>query len=245
MPTLLILGATSDMAVAIARKFAAAGYDIQLAARNANRLRPLQSDLAIRHSVSSTLHEFDAAQPATHAAFLSSLPTLPDITICVFGYLGDQQLAESEWSECERILQTNYIGAVSILNLVANDYATKGSGLIAGISSVAGERGRQSNYFYGSAKAGFTAYLSGLRNRLFQKGIHVLTIQPGFVDTKMTENMPLPGPAILVATPDLIADVVYNAVIKKKNVVYVKWFWRWIMLLIKSIPESLFKKLKL
>lgn len=233
------------MAVAIARKFAAAGYDIQLAARNADRLRPLQSDLAIRHSVSSTLHEFDATQPATHAAFLSSLPTLPDTTICVFGYLGDQQLAESDWTECERILQTNYIGAVSILNLIANEYASKGSGLIAGISSVAGERGRQSNYFYGSAKAGFTAYLSGLRNRLFHKGVHVLTVQPGFVYTKMTENMPLPGPAILVATPELVAVAVYNAVRKKKNVIYVKWFWRWIMLLIKSIPESLFKKLKL
>ncbi|HTR29705.1 MAG TPA: SDR family NAD(P)-dependent oxidoreductase, partial [Puia sp.] len=114
-----------------------------------------------------------------------------------------------------------------------------------GISSVAGERGRQSNYFYGSAKAGFTAYLSGLRNRLFHKGVHVLTVQPGFVNTKMTENMPLPGPALLVASPELVADVVYKAVIKKKNVVYVKWFWRWIMLLVKSIPESLFKKLKL
>jgi short-subunit dehydrogenase len=233
------------MAVAIARKFAAAGYDVQLAARNADRLRPLQSDLAIRYSVSSTLHEFDATQPATHAAFLSSLPTLPDMTICVFGYLGDQQLAESDWTECERILQTNYIGAISILNLIANEYASKGSGLIAGISSVAGERGRQSNYFYGSAKAGSTAYLSGLRNRLFHKGVHVLTVQPGFVYTKMTENMPLPGPAILVATPELVADVVYNAIRKKKNVIYVKWFWRWIMLLIKSIPESLFKKLKL
>jgi short-subunit dehydrogenase len=231
------------MAVAIARKFAAAGYDIQLAARNADRLLPLQSDLAIRHSVRSTLHEFDATQPATHAAFLSSLPTRPDITICVFGYLGDQQLAESDWTECERILTTNYIGAVSILNLIANEYASKGNGVIAGISSVAGERGRQSNYFYGSAKAGFTAYLSGLRNRLFPKGVHVLTVQPGFVYTKMTENMPLPG--LLTATPEIVAAVVLRSIQKKKNVVYVKWFWRWIMLIIKSIPEPMFKKLKL
>jgi decaprenylphospho-beta-D-erythro-pentofuranosid-2-ulose 2-reductase len=233
------------MAVAIARKFAANGWDIQLAARNSGRLHPLQSDLTIRHSVTCTIHEFDAGHVATHAAFLSSLPARPDMTICVFGYLGDQQLAESDWSECERILQTNYIGAVSILNLVANDYAAKGSGLIAGISSVAGERGRQSNYFYGSAKAGFTAYLSGLRNRLFHKGVHVLTVQPGFVYTKMTENMPLPGPALLVATPEIVATAVFRAIQKKKNVIYVKWFWRWIMLLIKSIPESLFSKLKL
>lgn len=233
------------MAVAIARKFAAAGYDIQLAARNSGRLEPLRSDLMIRYPVNSTIHEFDAGQPDTHAAFLSSLPVLPDISICVFGYLGDQELAESDWTECHRILQVNYIGAVSILNLIANKYAERGSGTIVGISSVAGERGRQSNYFYGSAKAGFTAYLSGLRNRLYHKGIHVLTVQPGFVHTKMTENMPLPGPAVLVASPEGVADVVYNAVIKKKNVVYVKWFWRWIMLMIRNVPEPMFKKLKL
>lgn len=243
MPTLLVLGATSDMAAAIAKKFASEGYNIQLAARNSERLRPLQSDLTIRNSITCSIHEFDAGQLATHATFLSSLPTRADITICVFGYLGDQQLAESDWNECERILQTNYIGAVSILNLVANDYATKGTGLIAGISSVAGERGRQSNYFYGSAKAGFTAYLSGLRNRLFHKNVHVLTVQPGFVYTKMTENMPLPG--LLTATPEVVAAVVYRAILKKKNVVYVKGFWRWIMLIIKSIPEFIFKKLKL
>ena len=243
MPTLLILGATSDMAVAIARRFAAAGYAIQLAARNSGRLLPLQSDLSIRHDITCSLHEFDAEKPATHAAFLASLPQRPDITISVFGYLGDQVLAESDWAECERILMVNYVGAVSILNLIANEYAANGNGTIAGISSVAGERGRQSNYFYGSAKAGFTAYLSGLRNRLFHKQVHVLTVQPGFVYTKMTENMPLPG--LLTATPEIVAGVVYKAILKKKNVVYVKWFWRWIMLVIKSIPEFLFKKLKL
>ena len=243
MPTLLILGATSDMAVAIARRFAAAGYAIQLAARNSGRLRPLQSDLSIRHDITCSLHEFDAGKPATHAAFLASLPQRPDITISVFGYLGDQVLAESDWAECERILMVNYVGAVSILNLIANEYAANGNGTIAGISSVAGERGRQSNYFYGSAKAGFTAYLSGLRNRLFHKQVHVLTVQPGFVYTKMTENMPLPG--LLTATPEIVAGVVYNAILKKKNVVYVKWFWRWIMLVIRNIPEFLFKKLKM
>jgi NAD(P)-dependent dehydrogenase (short-subunit alcohol dehydrogenase family) len=157
-------------------------------------------------------------KPATHAAFLASLPQRPDMTICVFGYLGDQQLAESDWTECERILQTNYVGAVSILNLIASEYAAKGSGLIAGISSVAGERGRQSNYFYGSAKAGFTAYLSGLRNRLFHKGVHVLTVQPGFVYTKMTENMPLPGLLYWSPPPRSSQASSTSAILKKKNV---------------------------
>lgn len=243
MPTVLILGAGSDIAVAIARKFAAAGYNMQLAARNPDKLTPLQSDLSIRFSVNSTLHTFDAEAPERHAAFFHDLPVKPDITICVFGYLGDQQLAETHWDECQRIITVNYTGAVSILNLVAAHYAEQGKGSIVGISSVAGERGRMSNYFYGSAKAGFSAYLSGLRNRLYHHGAHVLTVQPGFVYTRMTEGMPLPKP--LTATPELVAQAVFKAVERKKDVIFVKGMWRWIMLIIRNIPESIFKKMKL
>jgi decaprenylphospho-beta-D-erythro-pentofuranosid-2-ulose 2-reductase len=243
MPSLLLLGAGSDIACSLARKFASAGYDIQLAARNASRLQPLQQDIAIRYKRTCSLHEFDAARPDTHARFFSSLPVQPDITISVFGYLGEQEKAESDWSECERIITVNYTGAVSILNIVANAYAAQNKGTIVGISSVAGERGRQSNYFYGSAKAGFTAYLSGLRNRLYPKGVHVLTVKPGFVATKMTENMALPP--LVTAQPDAVATAIFNAVRKKKDVLYVKWMWRWIMFLIKSIPEGVFKKMKL
>jgi short-subunit dehydrogenase len=231
------------MAIALARKFAAENFAVQLAARNAERLRPLQSDLIIRNNIDCSLHEFDATRTDTHAGFFRGLPVQPDITICIFGYLGDQQKAESDWAECERIIQANYTGAISILNIVANAYAANQRGTIAGISSVAGERGRQSNYFYGSAKAGFTAYLSGLRNRLFQNQVHVLTVQPGFVYTKMTENMPLPK--LLTATPAQVADSIYTAIRKKKNIVYIKWFWRWIMCIIRNIPEFIFKKLKL
>jgi hypothetical protein len=243
MPSLLLLGAGSDIACSLARKFASAGYEIQLAARNASRLQPLRQDIAIRYKVACSLHEFDAARPDTHAPFFSSLPVQPDITISVFGYLGEQEKAESDWSECERILSVNYTGAVSILNVVADAYVAQTNGIIVGISSVAGERGRQSNYFYGSAKAGFTAYLSGLRNRLYPKGVHVLTVKPGFVATKMTENMDLPP--LVTAQPDAVATAIFNAVRKKKDVLYVKWMWRWIMFLIKCIPESVFKKMKL
>jgi len=243
MPTVLILGAGSDIAVAIARKFAAAGYDIQLAARNPDKLTPLQSDLSIRSSVSATLHAFDAEAPDSHAAFFDGLAVKPDTTICVFGYLGKQQLAETDWKECQRIIMVNYTGAVSILNIVAEYYAQQGKGTIVGISSVAGERGRMSNYFYGSAKAGFTAYLSGLRNRLFHQGVHVLSVQPGFVYTRMTEGMPLPKP--LTATPELVAQAVYKATLAKKNVIFVKGWWKWIMLIIRNIPEPIFKKMKL
>lgn len=243
MPTALILGAASDMAMAIAGKFASKGYNLQLAARNSGRLQPLSSDLSIRHNVTVTLHDFDAMQFHTHPAFYQSLPVKPEVTVCVFGYLGDNEVARVDWKESEKIIHTNYTGAVSILNVVSQDYAARKSGVIAGISSVAGERGRQSNYMYGSAKAGFTAYLSGLRNRMFREGVHVVSVQPGFVYTRMTENLKLPG--LLTATPQQVAETVYAAVVKKKNVVYVKWFWRWIMLIIKSIPEFMFKKLKL
>jgi hypothetical protein len=229
--------------MSLVRKFASAGFGIQLAARNVQGIRPLQSDLTLRYNIPCTLHEFDAEQPATHPAFFSSLPVHPDITICVFGYLGNQELAETDWKECERTIAVNFTGAVSVLNIVAGSYARLKKGTIVGISSVAGERGRQSNYFYGSAKAGFTTYLSGLRNRLSPLGIPVLTVKPGFVYTRMTENMPLPG--LLTATPEQVAAVIYKGVEKKKNVIYVRWFWRYIMLVIKMIPENIFKKMKL
>ncbi|WP_295123646.1 SDR family oxidoreductase [uncultured Chitinophaga sp.] len=243
MPTVLILGAGSDMAVAVARKFAKQKYDLQLAGRNVSLLEALKNDLNIRYGVNTEAVAFDALDFASHTGFYNSLAVKPDITICVFGYLGDQEKGQADWTEAARILHTNYTGAVSILNVVAEDYAAKKQGLIVGISSVAGERGRQSNYLYGSAKAGFTAYLSGLRNRLFHQGVHVLSVQPGFVATRMTENLQLPG--LLTAKPEQVAEDIYKAVNKKKNTIYTKWFWRYIMLIIKSVPEFMFKKLKL
>jgi short-subunit dehydrogenase len=243
MPTVLLLGAASDMAVAIARKMASKGYTVQLAARNAQRLQALCSDIEVRYQVNCSLHEFDAIDFASHAKFFHSLSQKPDVTICVFGYLGENESARVNWSESEKIIHSNYTGAVSILNIVSNYYAEQKKGTIVGISSVAGERGRQSNYIYGSAKAGFTAYLSGLRNRMFREGVHVVSVQPGFVYTRMTESIKLPP--LLTAKPEQVADTVYAAIQNKKNTVYVKWFWRWIMLIIKCIPEFMFKKMKL
>ena len=243
MPTALLLGAGSDMAVAIARKFAAGKYDIQLAGRHTAALVPQQQDLQVRYGVKATTHAFDATDFASHDGFYAGLPVQPDITICVFGYLGDQEKAQHNWQEAAAIINTNYTGAVSILNIVAESYAARKQGTIVGISSVAGERGRQSNYIYGSAKAGFTAYLSGLRNRLFRTGVHVMSVQPGFVNTRMTQHLTLPP--LLTAQPDAVANAVFNAVKKEKNVLYVKWHWKYIMLIIKLIPEGIFKKLSL
>jgi short-subunit dehydrogenase len=243
MASVLLLGAGSDIAQATARKFAEDGYDIYLAGRNMEQLAELGTDLQIRYRIHAAVFPFDATQYTLHADFYRQLPQTPDITICVFGYLGSQEKALNSWQEAAHIAQTNYLGAMSILNIVAEDYIARKRGTIIGISSVAGERGRQSNYIYGSAKAGFTAYLSGLRNRLYQHGIHVITVLPGFVYTRMTSELPLPP--LLTARPAQVAAAIKKAVDKKRNIVYVKWMWRWIMLSIKLIPEGMFKKMQL
>jgi decaprenylphospho-beta-D-erythro-pentofuranosid-2-ulose 2-reductase len=239
----LILGATSDMALAIAREFADHGYSLTLAARNTERLKAIEADVVIRHRVQVYPVFFDALDINRHAEFYSTLPVKPDVVVCVFGLLGDQVKAQTNWDHCNEIILSNYVSAVSILNIVASDFEARKHGAIVGISSVAGERGRQSNYIYGSAKAGFTAYLSGLRNRLFKSGVHVVTVKPGFVKTKMIENIKTPGP--ITASPKLVGKEVYNAVAKRQNTIYTLGLWRPIMYIIKTIPEGIFKKMKL
>jgi short-subunit dehydrogenase len=243
MPTVLILGAASDMALAIAKTFAENKYDVQLAARKATRLAAFQSDIQVRYGVACTLHEFDALDYASHPAFFDRLQAKPDVTVCVFGVMYEEADAFNDFTLAERMINTNYTGAVSILNTAARWYQSQKKGAIVGISSVAGERGRQTKLVYGSTKAAFTAYLDGLRNYLFKDGVHVVTVKPGFVYTKMTENLPLSP--LLTAQPAEVGKAVYNAVLHKKNKVYVRWPWRWIMLIIKSIPEFQFKKMKL
>ena len=241
--TVLILGAHSDIARAIARQYARQGYRLQLAARNPKRLEGDITDLKIRYDAEAQAYEFDALAYHDHNTFYEQLHPKPEIAICVFGYLGKQEDAEQNWEEAGKMLETNFLGAASILHHVAADMEQKKEGTIVGISSVAGDRGRASNYYYGSAKAGFSAYLSGLRNRLSSSGVHVLTVKPGYVRTAMTEGMSLPGP--LTANPDQVAREIVAAVRKKKNVLYTKGIWRWIMLLIRHIPEFIFKKMSL
>jgi decaprenylphospho-beta-D-erythro-pentofuranosid-2-ulose 2-reductase len=239
----LILGAGSDVAVACAREYAKNGHNLYLAGRDINALTVTANDLQIRYSVVALPLLFDALEYGTHAKFYTSLQNAPDVTICVFGLLGDQNVSETDWDACKRVIDSNYTGAVSILNHVANDYANKKTGVIVGISSVAGERGRMTNYIYGSAKAGFTTYLSGLRNRMTAFGVHVLTVKPGFLNTKMTEGLNLPKP--ITAQPEQVGKRIFKAVAKKKNVIYVLPVWGIIMLVIRSIPEGIFKKMKL
>lgn len=238
--SVLILGATSDIGWAIADRYRAQGSHLLLAGRNKTALEDRVKNAGWSNVSVLT---FEATDFEAHKAWFAALPSIPEVTVCVFGYLGDQQKAEKEWSEARQIIDTNYTGCVSILNVVAEVYKQKKSGTIVGISSVAGERGRQSNFIYGSAKAGFTAYLSGLRNRLFPSGVKVVTVKPGFVYTRMTAGLKLP--ASLTAKPEQVASRVVSAAKSGKSVVYVLPIWAIVMLVIRTIPEFIFKRMKL
>lgn len=239
----LILGARSDMARAVAHKFAALGHPIQLAARNAESMQADRTDMELRYRVPISLHEFDVLDTAHHGDFVAALPDLPGIAVCAVGIMGEQAVNEKDRAAASLVMRSNYEGPASILAELANRFDASGRGTLVGISSVAGERGRATNYVYGSAKAGFTAFLSGLRNRLAKRGVHVVTVLPGFVATRMTEGMDLP--ARLTAQPEEVAEAIAKAVERGRDVVYVRPIWRLVMLIIRSIPERIFKKLKL
>ena len=243
MSYVLIIGAKSDIAQAIAKKYAENNYDLYLAARQVNELNIFAKDLAIRSKQTVQCVELDILDVASHPVFYHALPEKPEGVITAVGYLGSQDLAQTDFKETHKIIDTNYTGVVSLLNIIAEDFEQRHSGFIVGISSVAGDRGRKSNYIYGSAKAALSAYLSGLRNRLYSSGVQVLTVKPGFVATKMTAGMDLP--AKLTAQPEAVASDTYKAQQKKKNVLYTKWLWKWIMLIIKHIPEGIFKKMSI
>lgn len=239
----IILGAKSDIAIALAKKYNAKGYDLILAGRNINEISEIKKTLETDKEQRVSLVNFDVLDYASHEIFFKQFTGKISGVICCVGFLGSQELAETNNVEAMSILNTNFTGCVSILNKAAERLLKQGSGFIIGISSVAGERGRKSNYFYGSAKAGFTAYLSGLRARLLEKQIHVLTVKPGFVATKMTAHLQLPRK--LTASTEQVANAIYTAQQKEKNVLYSKAVWRPIMFTIRHIPEAIFKKLKL
>ncbi len=241
---LLILGANSEVAYAVAKKFAKEQkVYLYLASRDTDLLEKKVQDIKIRYGVESQALFFDALDYASHKTFYEGLDHRPDGVVLTFGYLGDQIKSQNDFLEAQSIIETNYLSAVSILEIIAEDFQKRGPGFIIALSSVAGERGRQSNYIYGSAKGALTIYLSGLRNRLAKSNIHVTTVLPGFIRTKMTENIELPG--MLTAAPEDVANDIYKAYLKKRDIIYSKWFWKWIMMIIKTIPEKVFKKMDL
>lgn len=242
MQTVLVLAASSDIGKYIAENFASRGYSLLLTSTDVISISPLSHDLIAKYNVPVQTYQFDITNYESHKSFLDSLPVQPDIVVCSFGYYKDQEKALSDFSEAYRTMSVNYIGAVSLLNLVASEFQKKKSGSIIVISSVAGIRGRQMNFLYGSAKAGLTTYLSGLRNRLFKDNVTVTTILLGPVYTKMSAGHKLMP--ILTAKPEVAALKIVNAGLSKKDEVYILWYWKWIMLIIQLIPEFLFKRLK-
>jgi len=238
----LLLAATSDIGKHIAESFAKRGYELLLTSTNINSLRPITESLTKKYNVKIQEYQFDITDFSIHATFIKSLPEFPDIVVCCFGYYKDQEKALSDFGEAFKTMSVNYIGAVSLLNLVASQFQKRKAGSIIAISSVAGIRGRQMNFLYGSAKAGLTTYLSGLRNRLYKDKINVTTILLGPVYTKMSEGhklMPLH-----TAKPEVAAEKIVKAGLANKDEVYILWQWRWIMLVIRLIPEFIFKRLK-
>jgi len=246
VPGVLILGATSAIASALAREFAAHKFDLVLGGRDREELCALASDINLRCGVRTGILPLDVLDTRAHAASLQSYlagtdNALAGAVICI-GHLGEQAKGQSDWEEARLILETNFTGCVWALNILANHFELRRAGFICAISSVAGDRGRQSNYLYGAAKAGLSVYLEGLRNRLFAAGVKVITFKPGFVDTRMTYGR---SGLFLVATPEKVAKGMFRAIIKGREVVYLPWFWRPIMLVVKSIPEVIFKRMRM
>lgn len=246
MKNIVIVGATSAIAIACAREWAKQEGRFFLVARNAERLQQVADDLKARGAQTVLYQQLDIDRLSEHAAMMQrcavELGAL-DIVLVAPGTLPDQQACQNDVDVAVRELNTNAVSVIALLTRFASVFEQQHRGTIAVISSVAGDRGRQSNYLYGSAKAALSAFCEGLRARLFKVGVHVVTIKPGFVATPMTAGLPLPGP--LVATPDKVAADIVRAIEKGRDVVYTPWFWWGIMLIIRSIPGRVFKRLSL
>lgn len=238
-----IIGATSAIAQETAKLFAATGSEIFLAGRNEAKLQAVANDLTVRGAkkvdfMALDLNDFDR-HPALINRATESLAGL-DTVLIAHGTLGDQEAAQKSFAFTEGELKTNLLSYISLLTILANLFEAQQYGTIAVISSVAGDRGRQSNYVYGTAKAALSTFTQGLRGRLSRSNVAVVTIKPGFVDTPMTAHLKK-GP--LFVGPEVVGKGIYQAIQERKDVVYIPWFWWGIMTIIKLIPESIFKRM--
>ncbi|MBI4847170.1 MAG: SDR family oxidoreductase [Nitrospirae bacterium] len=245
MNKIAVFGACSTIAYETLKLFAKDGAAFYLCDRDEDELKRLSGDLSVRgagdvgYSVFNALDERSISEAVEN--ILSKHPDLDGLFIA-YGTLPDQKRCETDIREMNKAFTINFTSTASILTQMADHFVKQKHGTIAVISSVAGDRGRESNYVYGSVKSALTAFTSGLRQRLCKAGVHVLTIKPGMVDTPMTADF---KKGILFSQPDVIGKGIYNAILKKKNIVYLPWFWRWIMFIIRNIPERIFKKITL
>ena len=241
---MIILGSTSEVAQAFVEKTLQEGEKFEkvyLFTSNKETTERFARHIDVKFLQQSEIIELDLTKQINYSDFehINS-----NLLFCATGYLGENtEEGLYDNRNTEKIIDINYAKLIPVINYFAQKFANRRNGTIIGLSSVAGDRGRQSNFIYGSAKAAFTAYLSGLRNYLFDKKVHVLTIKPGYMATKMTEGLPL-NPK-LTASPKQAASCIYKAYKKQKNVAYVLPIWGVIMMIIRNIPEFIFKKLKL
>jgi decaprenylphospho-beta-D-erythro-pentofuranosid-2-ulose 2-reductase len=244
MKKLLIIGATSAIAHHTAINFAQANWELHLAARNSDKLDIIKKDILARHSVNIFTYEQDALDFDKHKSLFEQVKEEAqelDAVLIAHGTLPVQEEIQNEPDEIRKEFDINALSVMSYATITAEYFEKKKSGMLAVISSVAGDRGRMSNYIYGAAKSAVTAFTSGLRGRLEKSGVNVLTIKPGFVDTPMTDNV---DKNFLFANPKDVGKEIYKAMTEEKDVLYVPGFWKIIMMLVKSVPESIFKKLK-
>ncbi len=233
------------MAIATARKLAVRGASFYLVARTASKLEAVASDLTVRGASAVYAKLMDLDDTNAHAEMLASAAEALghiDFALIAHGVLGDQAHAQTSYTAAEAIFKTNFLSAVSLCTWLANYFAARQTGSLTVISSVAGDRGRQSNYVYGASKGALNIFLDGLRNRVDRLGVQVLTIRPGFVSTPMTAHLPKNA---LFAEPNAIADGILKAVVNRKDNVYLPPIWAAIMLLVRNIPQSIFKKLNM
>jgi len=245
MKKVLIIGAASAIAEATARLYARRGAKLFIVARNPQKLQDMVADLKVRGAADVAFATLDVNDTASHAGVLDrawSFLDGPDVVLLAHGTLPDQQACEASASTALEEFATNATSTIALLTSIASPMQAQGRGSIAVISSVAGDRGRASNYLYGAAKAAVTTFLSGLRQRLNKHDVNVLTIKPGFVDTPMTRDF---KKGLLWAKPEGVAKGIVRAIDHGKPVAYLPWFWWGIMLIIKHVPEFVFKRIKL
>ena len=238
----LIVGATSAIAVEVARAFAEGGATLLITGRNADRLTALVTDLRGRGATVEAI-PLDVLDLAAHATVVERAFAAGrlDVALLAHGVLPNQARCQESVEETVRALEVNFTATVALLTLLANRFEAQRNGTIAVISSVAGDRGRMSNYVYGASKGGLTVFLQGLRNRLAHAGVSVVTLKPGFVDTPMTAAVPK---SALFASPGRAGRAIHRAIERRRSVAYIPWFWRPIMAVVRSLPEAIFKRLR-
>ena len=246
MKKILVVGATSDIASACARLWAASGASFFLVARDPAKLEAQAADLGVRGAAAVHTWTMDANDLADHPAMIAAAVQALgriDIALIAHGSLASQAACQLDVQLALREFSTNGTSVIALLTRLANELERQRAGAIAVITSVAGDRGRPSNYFYGSAKAAVSAYCEGLRARLFKTGVTVTDIRPGFVETAMTRNLRLPP--LLVAQPDAVARRIVAGIDRRKEVLYTPSFWALIMLVVRNIPRPVFKRMSL